>query len=320
MRARFLVAVAVPAAAFASLATTVNRSEGVTPADDVARAQCATRVSLALTGRAPSAELLAASDPQAEIDALLASTAFVEQFARFVNSQMNPEPGETPADDATYWLARHVLGENRPWRELFDGKYRVEAVPAADGMPATARVVDDPDGLGYFRSRPWMIRYAGNEEEGYRLNSAFRIQQNVIGLEVMAVTNAPDTDISATGRQAAACRSCHYDSYFALDKVAKVLSRVSGPMNNPTFTPPSEGPQALLDGRMIGSDAELVQALVESTQHKFHTCRLGFQYLYGRAEAQCESALFDRCIDEYTTTGDIRAALRVIAADQSFCE
>ena len=165
-----------------------------------------------------------------------------------------------------------------------------------------------------------MIRYAGNEEQGYRLNSAFRIQQNVIGLEVTAVTNVPGTDISATGRMAGACSSCHYDSYFALDKVAKVLSRVSGPMNNPTFTPPTEGPQSLLDGRMIANDAELVKALVESTQHKFHTCRLAFQYLYGRPEAQCEAALFDRCIDEYTNTGDIRAALRVVAADQSFCE
>jgi hypothetical protein len=319
MRLRFLVALAVPAAAIASIATT-TRSEGVTPAEDVVRAACATRLSLAVTGRAPSDELLAATDPQAQIDAMLASDAFVEQFARFINSQLNPEPGETPAADATYWLARHVLQNNRPWRELFDGKYRVEVVPAMGMTPATAQVVDDPDGLGYFRSRPWMIRYAGNEEQGYRLNSAFRIQQNIIGLEVSAVTNVPGTDISATGRMAGACRSCHYDSYFALDKVAKVLSRVSGPMNNPTFTPPAEGPQQLLDGRTIANDAELVTALVESTQHKFHTCRLAFQYLYGRAEAQCEAALFDRCVDEYTNTGDVRAALRVIATDQSFCE
>jgi hypothetical protein len=316
---RFLVAIAAPAAVVASVIG-VTSSEGVTPSDDASRIACATRLSLALTGRAASDELLASPDPKAEIDAMLASDAFVEQFARFINSQLNPEPGETPAADATYWLARHVLTNNRPWRELFDGKYRVEAVAATDTTPATARVVDDPQGLGYFRSRPWMIRYAGNEEEGYRLNSAYRIQQNVIGLEITAVTNVPGTDISATGRMAGACRSCHYDNFFALDKVAKVLSRVSGPMNNPTFTPPTEGPQQLLDGRTIANDAELVTALVESTQHKFHTCRLAFQYLYGRAEAQCEAALFDRCIDEYTNTGDIRAALRVIAADQSFCE
>jgi hypothetical protein len=282
--------------------------------------RCATRVAMSLTGRAASAELLAAPDPQAQVDALLADDAFVENFARFINSELNPEPGETPAADAPYFLARHVLVNNRPWRELFDGPYDVEAVPAANGMPATARVVDDPQGLGYFRSRPWMVRYAGNEEAGYRLNAAYRIQQNIIGLDVGAVTTAPGTDISATGRMSTACRSCHYDNFFALDKVAKVLSRKTGPDDNPTFVAPTEGPQELLDGRMIGNDKELVTALVESTDHQFRTCRLAFQFLYGRPEANCESALFDRCVDAYTASGDVRGALRTIATDESFCE
>ena len=89
-------------------------------------------------------------------------------------------------------------------------------------------VVADPDGLGYFRSRPWMVRYAGNEEEGYRLSAAVRIQQNIIGLDVTAVTNQPGVDVSASGRMAPGCRGCHYDPYFGLDKVAKILSKRSG--------------------------------------------------------------------------------------------
>lgn len=319
MRVRFLVAIGLPAVALASWAS-IGSSSGSAPADEAARVRCATRVSLALTGRAPSEALLAELDPQSKIDELLADPAFVEQFARYVNSEMNPEPGETPAADATYFLAKHVLENNRPWRELFDGPYTIEAVPAAGGNPATARVVADANGLGYFRSRPWMVRYAGNEEDGYRLNAAYRIQQNIIGLDVGAVTSAPGTDISSTGRMAGACRGCHYDSYFALDKVAKVLSRKTGPDGNPTFTPPTEGPQQLLDGRMVASDAELVAALVESTDHKFRTCRLAFQFLYGRGEATCEAQLFDACMDAYTATGDVRDALRTIAKDDSYCE
>ena len=211
----------LPAVALASWAS-IGSSSGSAPADEPARVRCATRLSLALTGRAPSDALLADPDPQAKVDELLANPAFIDQFARFANSEMNAEPGETPADDAN--SSREALLENkRPWHELFDGKYTIEPVPAAGGNPPTARVVDDANGLGVFRSRPWMVRYAGNEEDGYRLNAAFRIQQNIIGLDVGAVTSAPGTDISATGRQAAACRSCHYDSYFALDKVAKVL-------------------------------------------------------------------------------------------------
>ncbi len=319
MRLGFLFAFGVPAAAIASW-TAVSTPAGSAPSDDAARVRCATRLSLSLTGRPPSAALLASPDPQSEVDTLLADDAFVEQFARFVNSELNPEPGMAPAEDATYFLAKYVLTNNRPWHELFDGQYRVEAVPATATAPATAQVVADANGLGYFRSRPWMVRYAGNEEQGYRLSAAFRIQQNVIGLDVGAVTNAPGVDISATGRMATGCRSCHYDEYFALDKVAKVLSRKSGPDNNLTFTPPTEGPQTVLDGKTIANDAELVKALVESTDHKFRTCRMAFLYLYGRAEATCESALFDQCIDAYTQTGDVRAALRSIVQDPGFCE
>jgi hypothetical protein len=264
--------------------------------------------------------LLASADPQTQVDALLADPQFVDQFARFLNSELNPEPAMTPAQDATYYLAKYVLENNRPWHELFDGQYRIDPVPAANGMPATATVVADANGLGYFRSRPWMVRYAGNEEEGYRLSAAFRIQQNIVGLDVGAVTNLPGTNISATGRMATQCRSCHYDEWFALDKVAKVLSKRSGPDDNITFVPPTEGPQQVLDGRTIANDADLVKVLVESTDHKFRTCRLAFQFLYGRSEATCESALFDRCVDEYTNTGDIRAALRTIASDTGYCE
>jgi hypothetical protein len=319
MRLGFLIAFGVPAAALASWTAVTSPANG-TPADDAARVRCATRLSLALTGRPPSATLLASADPQAEIDALLADDAFVDQFSRFVNSEMNPEPGMTPAADSTYFLAQYVLKNSRPWHELFDGKYRVEVVPATSGMPATAQVVADANGLGYFRSRPWMVRYAGNEEQGYRLSAAYRIQQNVIGLDVGAVTNAPGVDISATGRLATGCRSCHYDQYFALDKVAKVLSRKTGPDDNIVFVAPTEGPQSVLDGKTIANDAELVAALVESTDHKFRTCRLAFQFLYGRPEASCEAELFDKCIDAYTTTGDMRAVLRSIATDPGYCE
>ena len=273
---------------------------------------------MALTGTAPSATLLAAADPQAQVDTLLADPAFVEQFARYVNSQLNADPGATPAEDATYWLAKHVLTTGKPWHELFDGKYNF-TVTAGATPPVT--VVDDANGLGYFRTRPWMVRYAGNEEAGYRLQAAYRIQQNIIGIDVTATTNAPNVDTSSVGREAGGCRGCHYDAYFALDKAARVLSKKAGtdPMN-PTFTPPTEGPQTFLDGRTITDDAGLVAALVSSTDHKFRTCRLAFQYLYGRAEATCESDLFDACVDAYTSTGDVRAAVRTIAQDPGFCE
>jgi hypothetical protein len=318
MRLRYLFGLGVPVAAMALWANS-GTSHSQTPADEAAKVRCATRLSLSLTGKAPSAALLASADPQSQIDALLADPAFVEQFSRFVNSEMNPEPAMTPAQDSTYYMSKYILENGKPWHEMFDGKYDVQPVAAANGNPATAQIVEDPNGLGYFRSRPWMVRYAGNEEAGYRLSSAFRIQQNIIGLDVGAVTNSPGTDISATGRMSQNCRGCHYDPYFALDKVAKILSKRVD--TNPiTFSPPTEGPQTILDGKTINNDAELVQALLDSTDYKFRTCRLAFVFLYGRSEASCESALFDKCIDDFTATGDVRSALRAIASDPGYCE
>lgn len=310
-----LAAALVPLILFSTFGRTQSAEDA---AGDEARIRCATRLSLALTGQSPSAELLAAADPQAEVDALLASDAFVESFARFVNSKLNDDPGMTPAEDATYFLARHILTQNRPWHELFDGPYRVRAVQV-DGK-ASAEVVDDANGLGYFRSRPWMVRYAGNEEDGYRLSSAYRIMQNIIGLDISAVQNAPDVDISAEGRMAPACRGCHYDPYFALDKVAKILSRRQGEGADMTFVPPDEGPQEILNGQMISNDEELVAALVESVDFRYRSCRLAFQYVYGRNENTCEAPLFDECMDAFTESGEIRAAIRTLVTDPAFCE
>ena len=302
------------------LFTVRNARSGEDTAEDAgAGVRCATRLSATLLGQSPTAELLAEPDPQSQVDALLADPAFHERFARFVNRMFNEEPGLIPADDAPYWLAKKVMAEDLAWRELFVGKYRVRQATGADGRP-TAEVIDDPDGLGYFRSPPWMRRYAGNEEAGYRLVAAYRMMQNTIGLELVGVDSSPDIDPTAEGRMAAECRGCHYDGPFALDLVARVLSKRSGPDTDITFVPPTEGPQTILDGQTIANDAELIEALVGSTDFRFRTCRLAFQFLYGRPENQCEAELFDQCMDAFEAAGTMKAALRTVVTDPGFCE
>lgn len=130
---------------------------------------------------------------------MLADPTFIERFASFTNSQFNPEPGESAAADASYTLAKFVLAGQKPWKDMFVGAYAV-----------TDTVAPDPSGLGYFTSRAWMTRYAGNETEGYRISSAYRILQNTTGLQLTATTSVDGVDRSATGRQAAACSGCHY--------------------------------------------------------------------------------------------------------------
>lgn len=278
-----------------------------------ARERCSIRLSLSLLGESPDASLLAASNPQSRVDAMVGSEKFVNRFADFINSQLAGTPSPDANRDPVYFLAHHVLAENKPWSDLFIGKY--DLIPTAGGID----IVDDPDGLGYFRSELWLKKYAGNDEEGALLIPAFRITQNTTGLELAASVGVPEEDRGEEGRKAPACRSCHYDSWYALDHVANLLPRRSGTGEDMVLIPPSGDAQVLLDGRNVSSDAEYVRALVSSDAWYFNQCRRVFKFLYGREENTCEAVVFDECVDTLRSTQDIKAAVATVAKDPTFC-
>ncbi|MBS2011497.1 MAG: hypothetical protein JST00_01185 [Deltaproteobacteria bacterium] len=282
-------------------------------------ARCATRLSIAMIGEAASSELLASTNPQGAVDTLIADDRFIERFSRFVNSQFNMTPGATPAEDASYYLAKYVLENKKPWTEMFLGKYEV-APSNPQQASSEAVVTEDPDGLGYFRSRVWMVRYAGNEPAGMRIVAAYRMMWNTLGLTLAATTNAPDADVSATGRESAQCRGCHKDAWYALDKVADVLGTRKGPMNNVQFDPPTGGPKTILGGVTVSNDKELVTALVGNEGFDVNVCRLAYKYLYGRGEYSCEGPAFDRCVAAFKKDKMITTAVATVAKDSSFCE
>jgi hypothetical protein len=280
--------------------------------------RCATRLSIAFLGKSPTAAMMSNVDPQAGVDQLIASADFVERFARFVNATYNDDPGETSQADSSYHLTKYILNNNRPWEEMFIGPYKVDVTSATN--PAVI-VTNDPNGLGYFRSRPWLVRYAGNEEAGIKISTAYRMMNNTVGLKLVASTNAPGADLTATGRQAAGCRACHYDSWFALDKTASVLTkRVGTDAATMTFAAPTVGAQPLLGGITVSNDKELVTALVKSEAFRFRTCRLAFEFLYGRPEATCEGPVFDACMQEFAAKGTIQSALSVVAKNAAYCQ
>lgn len=279
------------------------------------RERCAVRMSVAITGKAPSAAFLQSVDPQAQADQLLDTVDFVEKFARFTNAAFNRTPGMTAEEDAPYYLAWEILSKKKPWKDLFVGQYRVEK-NAAEAVV----VVPDQNGLGYFRSPAWKKRYAGNEPNGVLLSLAYRMMNNAVGLKLIASTNAPDADLTATGRAAAGCRACHYDSLFALDLAASVLGKRVGTGPSPSFAPPSGAPVTMLGGLTVRDDKELVTTLVESEAFRFHTCRLAFQFLYGRKENRCEGPAFDRCMSEFKAQGTLQSALAAVVKDPTFCQ
>lgn len=312
LRKAILVVVTLAAATASAQVVTAEKTE-----------RCATRLSIALLGKSPVAALMTNADPQSQIDAMLSSADFQERFARFVNATYNDEAGATAAEDPAYYLTKHVLTNNLTWDQMFLGQFKVDV---AAGAPAGTQptVTVDVNGLGYFRSRPWLLRYAGNEEAGVKLSTGYRMMNNTIGLKLVASTNAPTADISATGRAAAGCSACHYDGWFALDKVANVLTRkvttVTGGNTVISFGPPPSTPQQILGGLVINNDKELVTALVKSEAFEFRACRMAFEYLYGRAEMSCEGPVFDRCMTAFKATGTIQSALASVAKDATFCQ
>ena len=303
-----------------ALSSTPRRAEADAATDAAAKAEkCATRLFTVMIGDGASAAALASPTPQTYFDALVKDPLFIDRFSRYVNSEFNRTPGATPAEDAPYYLAKHVLTNGKPWADMFVGPYDV--VPSVAANPASDAVVqDNPNGLGYFRSRAWAVRYAGNELGGIRIVTAYRMLQNTIGLKLSATTNSPGVDITATGRKSSQCAGCHYNPWFALDKTAAVLGLRAGTGMTTTFTPPTVGPQSILGGVMISNDKELAQALVGDESFSVNACRLAYGYLYGRAEYSCEGAVFDACVTAFKKDKLITSALAVVAKDPTFCE
>ena len=311
---RYVITAGVAAGALAGMAASGREAKATDADATAAHEKCATRVSVALLGRGATPDLLASADPQSAVDGYLADPRFVERFARFLNASFNMTPGTKPEEDAAYWLGKYVLQNDLPYADLFVGKYDVD-------VDATGNVVvkDDPQGLGYFRSLPWLRLYAGNEPTGLKIRTAYRMMNNTVGLHLIASTASPDQDRTANGRSQGVCAGCHYQQWSALDLAAMVLTRRNGAGDTMTFTPPTGGPQHIAD-RTVSNDEELVHALVESEAFVFNTCRLSFQFLYGRPENACESTVFDACVDAFKSKGTIQAALSVIAKDPSFCQ
>lgn len=296
------------------LAVVMVAGSAMAQADAFKAERCATRVSVAITGKAPTTALMTNADPQSQVDALIGSADFQERFGRFVNATFNDDPGATSIEDSAYHMSKYVLANNLKWEDMFLGGYN------ATVNNNVVTIAAAPTGLGYFRWQPWKVRYAGNEEAGILISTAYRIMNNTIGLKLVASTNAPTVDISATGRQAAGCRACHYDGWFALDKTAAVLGRVQRNGTNITFAPSTAGAQDVLGGISVTDDKSLVTALVKSPAFEFRACRLAFEFLYGRAEQTCEGPIFDKCVDAFKADGKITTAIASVAKDATFCQ
>lgn len=272
---------------------------------------CALKTAAVLTGDPiPNLEH---EDMAAFVAEQLASNKFVELFSAFVNTRFNRGLAMSAEEDAVFYVVRHVLENDLPWTDLYLGNW---GWAGPGGYP---QVIDDPNGVGYFTAPAWVRRYAGNDLDGYMLFAAYRVVQNTTGIVLVPSPFNANADSNFEGRQRNECRHCHIDSAVALDKIARFFPRRTGFGTNMVLTPPENGAQELLNGRTVHDLRELLGALLETDDYKFWTCRLVFEYTYGRAESACEAPLFDQCVATLEATNDIRQAVATVVGDPSFC-
>jgi hypothetical protein len=319
MRSKKLTALLLSLGLAGLHAASAKQAAQAEPGDDLdARNRCASRLAITLLGENPSAVLLGNPAPLSEVDAMLKTPQFADRFSSFISSEFNSAPSETPLQDTAYFLSKYVIENDKPWSELFVGRY--DMFLTADKMGLTVK--DSPTGLGYFRTLSWMQRYAGNEPQGIRLTAAYRMIQNTTGTNIIPTVGAPEDDRSVSGRKGGVCKSCHYDAWYALDKAAAVLSKkVVAANGDISFTPNTTAGEQQLLGKTVKDDRELLEGLVNSNAWKVGQCRFIFKFLFGRTENTCEAPLFDRCVDALSSPAPtLKAAVTAIAKDPGFCQ
>ena len=280
--------------------------------------QCITRYSIAITGNAPDQSLLDSNDPESKenIQKLLTSQDFYERFARFINHEFSDERGDSSEEDASYHMAKHVLENNLKWKDMFVGKLNVVE------QNGRVRVRNDPNGLGYTRSDAWAQRYAGNEGNGVRINTAYRVMQNTFGLELVAADLPADADTTVEGRNTQQpCKSCHFDQVTALDPVATAFPNVV--RNNQggfiRFAEANKTPQQALGGESFTNDADLMNVLTSSLDYEYHSCELAYKFVTGRDENTCGKPVMDKCLTAFKETGYIQDAIASIITSEEIC-
>lgn len=281
--------------------------------------QCMRRVGTVLEvpywwGKAGQAD---AGTAMQRVPEFLEQPGFANRWGAFLNSRFNAQPGLSAEEDVMVAVVRFVLENHRPWKDVFVGRF---SLTGPGGYP---KVLDDPTRppYGFFGLAPWLTRYAGNASDGRMLQASYRILRAVVGLELVPSPQNASGDASLMGRQRPECRSCHFDSPYALDHVAAVLPWYrKGLGSRATVEAQVPTPQVLFGGRQVQSLEELLTIAVESDAFHFWSCRLAFEFAVGRPETGCEAPIFDACVDALKQTQDIRAGLAAIMQHPSYCE
>ena len=103
-----------------------------------------------------------------------------------------------------------------------------------------------------------------------------------------------------------------------MDKIARLLPKRVGFGGGAKIEVVPVVPQTLFGGTVDSYEA-LVERLVRSEAFVFWTCRLAFEFAYGRPESACEGPVFDRCTQAFEVSGSMAAAVESLLVAPEYC-
>ena len=280
--------------------------------------QCNQKLSSTLFGRSATTTELAVSSPKSRVDSMMAGQEYIEHFSSFVNAHMEWLPDEGLTSNPVYAALKFYLFENgveKPWRELFTGNFEVYD----NGYNSRN------DGSGYFSDRKWKSKYKGNEEDGFKLRTAYLILNNSIGLNLEALTVNTSGGSGRNARQDpnSVCYACHYKEEFALDRIANILPKVNRQSSDAQnlVEDPAPGPfPQILYGSEVNNMDELVDTLVTTDEFYTNACHIAFKFVFGRDERGADKEIFQSCIDTFKADGRISVAVKHFINSDIFCQ
>ena len=280
--------------------------------------QCNEKLSSTIYGRSATSAELAITNPLGRVDDMIKSREFIDHFAGFVNAQMEwiPDDGGIINNPVYLAMTRYMFdgGTEKDWAELFTGNYELHS----NGFNTRNQ------GSGYFSDRVWKRKYRGNEEDGFKLRTAYLILNNTIGLnlEALTVNNSGGSGREARSDPSTVCYACHYREEFALDRIANVLPKVnreaSDDQNLIESPPPGPTPQTIY-GTEVSSMDELVDSLVTTDEFYTNACNIAFRFAFGRDERGADKDIFRGCLDSFKADGKITTAVRHYINSGIFC-
>jgi hypothetical protein len=282
------------------------------PISDVA---CLRKLALDLVHRGPTdAELQRVKTKAATLaqlaDAYLASAEFSQVVFDWYRAEFPPTsltPRGTDTEEPAR-IARHIVVNDRDYRELMTGDYTVLATGGVAPQPMPA--------AGVLSTRHYMSSALGQ----YRRAWAGRFQRQWTGIALTAATLVPGAPVDTSRDGLAsnpACAGCHVDPVVGIDLLARFADcwRDDGTYDA-TCTPSS----AMFLTRAGQGLPALGQLMTESREWQAQTINLFFRLLFGRALAKSETGYYLAAADAFAQSGfKAKALIRHLVTSPAYC-